>query len=1574
MARVTLTSAGEDVTVGGSDVQVVGTTSANEIITVISGNIRLDPSFNQGGDTVVLPGAASSYSAYLVGTEVVFVRNDGAVTLRIPVGTAGTEIQFDGGDSRTLQINTTTGTIQLEGQNISGTAAAPTPITGGGVVTPTNGFDVVNASAAVTEGNSGTRQLVYTIELDRAVTAADGPVTINFRTVDGTATSADDYVATAGQVTFGVGQRFATVTVQVNGDARQEADETLQLELTGAALRNGPELLNGVILNDDVVTNLTSGADAITGTANNDVFLGANRNIGAGDRITDGSTTDADRVSIALDQTVSPNGQPSNFGGFELQNIETFEVTNDSGAPATFDLSGSTGLRTVASVNSSSGVTFDQLTSSAIQLALTANSNPAADFGAIYQASATTGATNVTVNTNNTLGNTLTLGTVGQANSSIETVTVQNTGTTRIATLASNQLTNLVVSGTGSFAITNALSNTVRSIDASQAAGFEVSFANNTVGVNVVGASASNRITTGSGNDTVTSGAGADVIFDNGGDNVFTTGAGNDQVTFVNPTFNRLDVVTLGGDAGDVLAITQLAAEADLENARGATTLRIDAAGASVIGANDGVAGTAGETSGIQNVLLNVGTNGTLVSNDSLDASGYTSNLTVSVAAGDDTVRFGTGSDTLNTRTLTDADIFVGGAGTDTINATNSAVGAINVGVGSQFSGFERINLLSGGANSNSDVVITLDNDNAPTSGALTIDGSALRNSPIANSTLFNDETLTFNSTAVTSYSVNVSGGAANDTINTSNGRADTVAGGAGADELRVAGGDRVTGDAGIDLIIVGDGNNNIDGGEGADTIQLNGNGNNTVQGGAGNDRVEILGGDFNASDVLDGGADIDTLSVVGGTYTDAAFTSVTNFEVIETRDGATVLTVGAQVQEAGVTRVNLLDAVAADRLTVAAGYTGDLTVDSRGGDDTITTGAGNDLILTGTGINSISTGAGNDRIRVSGNELQANDTLAGGAGTDTVELDVTAGGVTAAGNLANQTGIERYAVYSNGNGGDRVADAVDADVSVLTLSNAPGTLLDAAGSIEVDARGLTDAADTLRVVLDPTLAEPDLTVNVIGSATATTEVVNLFGATSLINFQGGAGRDIVAIAGDSANADLVFDGGAGTDDRLVQFGGILTDAAFTNVSNVEVLTGVLNNVSGSFINAQLGTEAAAAGIVRVIGSANNDTVTLSAGFTNDLLVVLGGGTDVINAGNSNARVTFRETAGNLTAADILTGGRGQLDSLEVIAGGTANVDGVTRVETINVVNISDPDTNVAETTTLQLGLLTAAQVDGGRLTINFTNAGEGDVLNLVGDQVAAAITVTGGEEGDNLVTGTGADVINGLGGDDVVNAGAGADTVNGGEGNDTINGQLGNDVINGDAGDDTLFGNEGNDTISGGAGDDVIIGGLGADRLSGGADADIFVYTSVEDSRFTPNPAGVVDNRDTIVGFTAGEDEIDLSALLINGQAQVRYNGAFNDFASAQAAVGGGTAGDTFLDAALVLNQNGQEVLFVDVDNNGQLDGNDLQIVLEGRVGTLTAVDLGGPAPVAMFDAPTDLAMQYDTHQAMQIDSYQFA
>jgi Ca2+-binding RTX toxin-like protein len=176
-----------------------------------------------------------------------------------------------------------------------------------------------------------------------------------------------------------------------------------------------------------------------------------------------------------------------------------------------------------------------------------------------------------------------------------------------------------------------------------------------------------------------------------------------------------------------------------------------------------------------------------------------------------------------------------------------------------------------------------------------------------------------------------------------------------------------------------------------------------------------------------------------------------------------------------------------------------------------------------------------------------------------------------------------------------------------------------------------------------------------------------------------------------------------------------------------------------------------------------------------------------------------------------------------------------------------------------------------------------------------------GGDFADLFEGGSGADQLNGNGGDDVFLASSGADgddTIDGGAGSDIYDASaagatviidldeglasgtsVGNDglvnienatgsafgdtltgdglanILKGLSGTDILSGAGGNDTLIGGDGIDTMTGGGGRDVLYGEADgdADVFDYNSVTESGI----AGL--SRDRIFGFEDGLDKINL-------------------------------------------------------------------------------------------------------------------
>lgn len=97
----------------------------------------------------------------------------------------------------------------------------------------------------------------------------------------------------------------------------------------------------------------------------------------------------------------------------------------------------------------------------------------------------------------------------------------------------------------------------------------------------------------------------------------------------------------------------------------------------------------------------------------------------------------------------------------------------------------------------------------------------------------------------------------------------------------------------------------------------------------------------------------------------------------------------------------------------------------------------------------------------------------------------------------------------------------------------------------------------------------------------------------------------------------------------------------------------------------------------------------------------------------------------------------------------------------------------------------------------------------------------TGNGLGNYIHGGSGANVLNGLGGDDTLSGMAGHDTLNGGDGDDYMEGGANNDTLNGGDGIDYLDGGAGNDYLDGGGGSDIMIGGLGNDTYVLGVDTE---------------------------------------------------------------------------------------------------------------------------------------------------------
>jgi hypothetical protein len=150
--------------------------------------------------------------------------------------------------------------------------ASHAAITGGaGTATITDNDPIPDVSVddvALTEGNAGTADATFTVTLSPV---SGRVVTVNYATVDDSATSPDDYASTSGILTFNPGETSRTVDVPVKGEAAVELPETFTLELsapshanivkgTGVGTINDNDPDPDVSINDVSVTEGDSGA------------------------------------------------------------------------------------------------------------------------------------------------------------------------------------------------------------------------------------------------------------------------------------------------------------------------------------------------------------------------------------------------------------------------------------------------------------------------------------------------------------------------------------------------------------------------------------------------------------------------------------------------------------------------------------------------------------------------------------------------------------------------------------------------------------------------------------------------------------------------------------------------------------------------------------------------------------------------------------------------------------------------------------------------------------------------------------------------------------------------------------------------------------------------------------------------------------------------------------------------------------------------------------------------------------------------------------------------------------------
>ena len=272
-----------------------------------------------------------------------------------------------------------------------------------------------------------------------------------------------------------------------------------------------------------------------------------------------------------------------------------------------------------------------------------------------------------------------------------------------------------------------------------------------------------------------------------------------------------------------------------------------------------------------------------------------------------------------------------------------------------------------------------------------------------------------------------------------------------------------------------------------------------------------------------------------------------------------------------------------------------------------------------------------------------------------------------------------------------------------------------------------------------------------------------------------GAGDDTFKVAAAKIESTDTIAGGAGTDTFELQTAAAVIDADFTGVTGFENLA-VKATIKA---DVTLEGEAAEAGFSKVTLTDDDavDTLTVKAGFTNDLEVVLdedtSGANKVVGTGYTKSlTITAKDTDlddEGSNAVTTLTGGSGT-DTLAIsgtaksaAAIATADMGSVTAIEKItlspgtagtagteNSVSLTLHDANVADSTASTFYSLTvdASAMTTGSATINAAAEGGGDAT------LGGKVSIIGGA-GNDTITGTVGTLF--------------ADTIEAGAGNDTI-------------------------------------------------------------------------------------------------------------------------------------------------------------------------------------------------------------
>jgi hypothetical protein len=873
----------------------------------------------------------------------------------------------------------------------------------------------------------------------------------------------------------------------------------------------------------------TTGLDTFTGGAGADSFSASNTTLNAGDSVTGGEGADTLAIFSSAVATI---------GGFVADGIETISVSATDTVAAnvvTVNLGSVTGETGLQVSGSSSSVTFTN-TDTIVPLTLSYNST--GNVVTTYNATTVVGTADaMTLNTIDT-----TSGTVSIAG--IETLTINNSGTSSIALLTTTSATTVNVTGSGTLTLT------------------DVDDATTTIDMNAF-----------TGTSTV-NGIGAI-------DATITGGTGKDTVIVAMANIDANDTVAVGDGADTLRVDDSMTSSAAMAGFSGFETVELRAVGT---GANDDtidasifadsvinirVADTNNGTNAELTTVSNAGNTQTVNITDSTNATDISDandgvSVTVTQKAG-----IATSADVLNTTLSGETVLALTANEYETVNLATAGTVASSV---AALSATSAQNVVITGSKNLTLTAVDIEEQSATKTSI--IDASALTGKLTA--TITNDE-----------GDMTITGGSANDSITLATNSLDvddTIDLGAGTDTLVV---NNVTGDIGevnieaerltIELLSTSAATivdlRNVDTLERVtvdlDTTDSNITVNNmkagtsviladntaattdvvTLDGASGAASVTVtfsdvaVGQDFDArltanydtvtlqsNDSLDdstivlfSGTTIDNLNILGAG--DLTITSATNTTSLDVLDAGTMT--------GGLTLTSLARASSAD-ITLGTGNDSINLVTTSHGGNTIAAGSGTDtLVFTGASSSNILIDLSSAADQVTNVSAAANAAAQTGFENVTATA-ITIGGITLTGSgVANTVlGSLQVDTITSGTGALTVTGDDGGDVINVTSSAGRDTIIvaggDSAGSITgAGNTGSVTAYDIVTGFNVGTVAANKDVLDVVGTGALATAGVKINGADTTLTV-GGDTIDFVTIAADQ-EATFV-DGGSATD------------------------------------------------------------------------------------------------------------------------------------------------------------------------------------------------------------------------------------------------------------------------------------------------------------------------------------------------------------------------------------------------------------------------------------------------------------